>query len=64
MLQCHAVVWIKPRLAIGIATNMHTQLTPSFPSTSLSAKYAITAITTATVLHMNCLNDSPKNIVS
>ena len=55
---------IKPIAAKGNAPKMHTQLRVSMPKYGRRRKYKPTATPQARTEKMNCLNDSPKNILS
>lgn len=51
-------------VANGTAPKMHTQLKVSIPQNGFKIKYKITATIQAKTEKMNCLKDSPKNILS
>ena len=54
----------KPISAKGAAPRMHTQLRVSVPKCGRRIKYSPTATPQASTEKMNCLSDSPKNILS
>ena len=54
----------KPISAKGAAPRIHTQLRASAPKCGRRIKYSPTATPQASTEKMNCLSDSPKNILS
>ena len=64
---CSAVIplyFTKPIIAKGEAPKIHTQLRVSVPKCGRSRKNRPTATPQARAEKMNCLSDSPKNILS
>ncbi len=55
---------IKPNAPKGIAPNIHIHDVASNPTLFLNMKYNNTATIQANAEKMNCLKDSPKNILS
>jgi hypothetical protein len=53
-----------PIAANGLAPKIHTQDNVSIPKCPFSTKYNNTATQQANTEKMNCLKDSPKNILS
>ena len=55
---------MNPIAAKGAAPRIHNHESVSIPKYGLKTKYSITAIRQANIENINCLNESPKNILS